>query len=230
MSLNVLVTGNCHSGVNLLLEALDQHPLIYGKVPPVSLSDCIDEQSNERSSLEQFITHCLIDKTEKGEIVTLLPISYSVLQKADLWDYLATAYLAGDFCMLHVHRNPIECFIIKEKHKRDQQCPELQRRRIELDVERLTKFVRNSLANEAKLERVMYDRADLEYMELVSRSKATLKEIQKYLSLSSIPGLGLLTDLSQRKLPLRYVSNRYMLEQELPHDILDQLKLLKDGF
>jgi len=237
-TLNYILAGNTGSGFELLRTVLAIHPDMVchgdvlsdngvarkqnhedyfgdsGKVPDWFLPTCL--------SAEQYLNNKLFDNTRRGESAVGVQVSYWQLQKYDMWEYVINKCRQGDFCLVHVKRNPVACFIDAKRgvnHESDQ----IDNLFFNIDPAELTQFVRKHLAFELKVDRLCCDRAVILYEELIIDLRNMLKKLMKHLGVdyspSCIPNMRMAIGRDIRS----HVQNWKTLTRSLPNDVLHQL-------
>jgi len=243
--LNFIVVGNHYSGHDLLRSSLSAHPSMVchgnllhcdeetrrtlhedyfgdsGKVPSWYLPKLI--------SVEHYLNNKVFDNNVNDEKAVGVQLSYANFIKNDLWDYADQKCRSGDFCILHMTRNPVACFVDVEQNR-----PKKSRKNTplqfapswvsEIDPHELTTFVREHLANEIKINRVCGDRAVISYHELIRDLKGSLKQIFDFLEVPYSPAcVPNSKQIDMRDIRSR-IGNWQQLLDELPLDVLDMLE------
>jgi hypothetical protein len=236
--LNFMVVGNCHSGHDILQASLSAHPAMVchgdllhkeqkvrrsrhedyfgesGKVP--------DWYQPREISVEHYLSNKIFDNSLHGEKAIGVRLDYDNFVVNDLWDYADQRCRQGDFCILHVSRNPVACFVDMQQAKGCQGTdglPFMSARSICPEPTELTRFVRDHMANEIKINRLCGDRVVISYHELLLDFKGSLRQIFKFLELpyssACIPNHKRINvgDIRRR------IGNWTQLQAELPLDV-----------
>jgi len=204
--LNFIMTGPVRCGASAIQSALVRHPLIACHAP------LLDEHDSERRSRhesyfgpsgttpdwlvaghisgEQYLTNKIFDNPLYGERVIGVTVLYPHLHAHDLWDYFANWCRRGDFCVVHVKRNPVACFVALEQERREALQPpgELSGASpdyspMQVDIESLISFVRMQAATDEKVARICDDRLEIGYSEIISDYSLVISEIFSFLNL-----------------------------------------------
>jgi hypothetical protein len=244
-TLNFMVVGNCHSGHDLLQACLSAHPTMVCHGDVLHPDEALRKEEHEAYfgdsgkvsdwyqpkdlSVEQYLNNKIFDNMLFDEKAVGVRLSYDNFLKADLWDYAEQKCRQGDFCILHVARNPVACFVdyMAENRRKgllDFPVTPSFGHSVSLEPEELTHFVRDHLATELKVNRLCGDRAVIPYHELLLDSKGTLQQIFKFLDLPYSPAcVPNRKKIHTRDMKSR-ISNWHHLKAELPIDVRDVLE------
>lgn len=220
---------NSHSKVvchrDLLHEDLDTRVESH-----VTYFDVEDYYRKEFISIESYLSHHVFDKPKYGEVAVGVTLDYPTLDTNQLWEYLAALNREGDFCVIHLKRNPIACFLsLKQAEStgvwfadlNSKPTPdELKLFKMIVDHEELTDFVRTHEMNESRVDLHCSDRLELSYRELITGSRKVFDELFRFLDLTPLRSVKPAT----RKLQHRHVRDRIsdpaLLRLNLPQDVL----------
>jgi hypothetical protein len=244
-TLNFMVVGNCYSGHDLLQASLSAHPAMtchgdllhedpevrrkehedyfgqYDKVP--------DWYLPRELSVEQYLNNKIFDNGLHGEKAIGVRLDYNNFVVSDLWDYADQRCRQGDFCLLHVTRNPVACFVDMQQAEGESGIEGLPfmaafGRTVCPEPTELTNFVREHLASEMKINRLCSDRAVTPYHELLLDFKGILRPIFKFLELpyssACVPNKKHINVGDMR----RRIGNWAQLRAELPSDVRSVLE------
>jgi len=242
-TLNYMVIGNCNAGHELLQASLTVHPKMVCHGDLLHIDEDIRRTEHEdyfgdsgkvpdwyqpkQLSVEQYLNNKIFDNTLFDEKAVGVKVDYSTFVKNDLWDFAAERCRVGDFCLLHVTRNPIACYFEYQGKLKQLGYSDSPFNRFNsisyLDPEELVTFVRDHLANEIKINRLCSDRAVIPYHELVLDFKGTLEQVCTFLgvqfSSACIP--------NRKRLKIQDIKGRIgnwtQLQAELPVDVKDVL-------
>jgi hypothetical protein len=232
-TLNFVLVGGYSAGQELLQTSLSRHPLIVCHGPLLS-GDNESRKSRHESyfgdsghvpdwyrpdnlSAEQYFNNKIFDNALHGEQVIGVQLSYQDIVVYDLWDYLQSRCRDGDFCLLHVVRNPVACFI--DHLNSTGQPGQLSC----LDSTTLTSFVREHKAAEIKLNRVFDDKLVIPYHELLLDFQGSLRLVLQYLECPSNSACILRGAYNGGQPMQSYVSNWVQAWPQLPQDVLEVL-------
>ena len=242
--LNFMVVGNHHSGHDLLQASLAAHPTMMCHGDVLHEDEKVRKQEHEDYfgpsgrmpdwylprviSVEHYLNNKIFDNNLFREKAIGVKISYHNLVESDLWEYADQQCRRGDFCILHVTRNPIACYV----DYKSSQCQSVVKSvsvkirnpgSIHVDHKELTEFVRDHLANELKVNRLCGDRAVIPYHELLLDFKKILQNTLRFLELpyssACVPNMK---HMDMRDIKGR-ISNLFQLRAELPSDVLGLL-------
>lgn len=241
--LNFMVIGNRHSGYGLLQSSLAAHPDIVchgdllheeDKVRKIEHSmyfgtadKVIDHFDPTHLSVEQYFNNKIFDNILHGEKAVGVKVNYEHLRHYDLWDYTDQRCRRGDFCLVHVVRNPIACYVAwKQQQNREINLGSSSSDRspsLCIDPLELTQFVRDHAAAVSKVNRLCPDRAVISYHELLLDFRGVLENLLQFLELkfssACLP--------NQKRVQRRDVRSRVMnwpeLRNEVPRDVLEYM-------
>lgn len=242
-TLNFIVTGNCWSGCELLQQALMYHPSIACHGDVLHEEEAIRKAAHESYfgdsgrlpdwylpgylSVEQYLDNKIFDNPLHNEKAIGVSVDYELFARNGLWEYLDQKYRHGDFCLLHVTRNPVACFVAKQQAEGNTGIVGLQKLKqpsstITLDPTELVTFVREHLAAELKINRLCPDRVVIPYHELILDLHRVTKQLYKFLDVPShdVKGLVQPTHIGNVR---RNIINWIQLQTALPLDVHAQL-------
>ncbi len=212
--LNFIVTGQARCGAAVIQSAVSSHPkaICHGDLvgdcgirrqeahedyfgEPYGHAEIPDYCAPGMVSPEQYLTIKVFDNPLYGEQAVGVRILYDDILKQQMWEYFQEWNLAGDFCVIHVKRNPIACFVSKKQAQQTgvwQQSVNdrqqfLQPRSVHVDVEELTWFVRNHVMCETKIANLWDDRLEFTYKELFLDYPSVMAGVFEFLSLPPYP-------------------------------------------
>jgi len=251
-TLNFMLIGNSFSGHDLLCSSLSAHPSM------VCHGELLDKDSQKRRdaheayfgpsgkvidwfvpgmlSVEHYLNNKIFDNTLNSEKAVGVELHYSHFVEYDLWDYADQKCRAGDFCFVHVVRNPIACYAAQRiasedmfEDDADEDFPTLLKppksngSTVTLNPKLLTDFVRDQLATQHKVDRLCGDRVVVPYHEFILDTSGILDRLLKFLELPYSPAcIPNIKDKSTFCMIDR-ISNWSQLKKELPLDVIDYL-------
>jgi len=232
-TLNFVLVGNHHSGYGLVQAALSAHPIMvcHGDVfhPNVNIRKTEHERYfgpsgkfedyfvPQRLSAEQYLNNKIFDNTLNGEKTVGVKISYDTFRDYDLWDYIDQRSRQGDFCVVHVRRNPVACFIARQQAL-GLDVPFVGSA-IYVDSNALTDFCRNHVATSIKLDRYCPDRVIVPYHELLLDFRGVLERLFEFLEVDFSPACIPNHRKVQRREIRQRVANWKDLQERVPADI-----------
>ncbi len=121
-----------------------------------------------------YLLASVFDRPRRGEARIGVRADYGFTRSYQIHDTVEELYRRGDFCVVHVHRNPVACFVSLKQAERTRQWgrPASQREggdpppAVRLDPVELTRFVRDHYAERAKLRAACPDAIDVQYRDL----------------------------------------------------------------
>ncbi len=141
---------------------------------------------------QQYLEHHVFDRPRHDERAVGLRISYAQLHALDLADLLAARCRLGDFCAIHVLRNPIACFVsLRQALYTGRWCrgindaPGMPPPPITVDPDTLAGFVRMQLAVRGRVADYCRDRYEVHYKDLVLDFAGTMDGIYEFLQVAA---------------------------------------------
>lgn len=235
--LNFMVAGNHHSGYGLLQSSLAAHPAIICHGDVLHRDDGIRRQAHEsyfgpsgkvadhfvptHLSLEQYLNNKIFDNTLHDEKAVGVKVDYHSMLQYDLWEYLDQKSRCGDFCILHVLRNPVACYVsMKQRAGHGGLTAQLAvNNPIYLEPESLVTFVREHVAAMLKVNRLCPDRAVIPYHELLLDFRGVLEKVFKFLELDFSPACLPNQKRVYRKDVKARVANWLQVQEAVPPDV-----------
>ena len=193
--LNFVLAGNRHSGYGLLQCALGSHPDVVCHGELFHDEDSVRRAEHEsyfgssgrvpdwfvptHLSVEQYLNNKVFDRAKNEESAVGVKMSYDIFARHDLWEYTDQKCRKGDFCLIHVARNPVACFVSWKQSTGKTSS----RVGVYVEPEEIVQFVRNHVSNSSKLDRMCTDRAIVPYHELVTNFAGVLEVLCRYLEI-----------------------------------------------
>lgn len=251
--LNFVVTGEIRSGTSVVQTALDAHSCVvchgnllhsdenvcraahesYFGPGSASPADARVDWFTADTNAYQYLTHSVFDRALRGESACGVRILYDRVRALDLFDLLDDRCREGDFCLIHVRRNPAACYVSLRQALASGvwSLPRAGRPRqtvppspVLLDSREMTEFVRESLATAVKIARACSDVLEVKYEDLVFDYRATMTAVLDFLEVPVVP----LPLPAHRRLPNRIMSDRVVgladLTRRLPSDVRSLLE------
>lgn len=242
-TLNFMVVGERKCGHGLLQSALSAHPemVCHGDV----LHSEADTRKREHEeyfgdsgrvpdwyiptylSMEQYLNNKIFDNTLHGERAVGVKVGYQQFVEQDLWDYTTAKCRQGDFCLVHVQRNPVACFVDLLRSGEGPEGSDFLRasqHSVTVEVDALVSFVRGHMGTALKVDRLCDDRAVIPYHELLLDFRGMLLRLFSYLDIryssACIPNLR---QVQQRDIRST-VSNWEALLRDVPSDVREQME------
>jgi len=213
-TLNFIVTGQVRCGAAVVQTSICRHSRAYCHGDLLHEDESIRRKAHEayfgpsrdpralpewyalkqpegRSNPERYLTSSVFDHARYEEAVLGVKVLYPVLQAHDLWEYCEDRYKEGDFCVVHVLRNPIACFVsLKQaqqsgvwQHEVNSPAPCYFPRTVHVDVDELIPFIRHHEASLEKVRRAIPDALEIEYQDLRYNYAETVNRLFRFLEL-----------------------------------------------
>lgn len=228
-TLNTVVTGQICCGDKYLSAILCDHPDIICHSVLLDPNDAVRRYYHEsyfgdagntpdwlvegHISGEQYLTNKIFDNPLRNEEVVGVSVLYPHLYARDLWDYFSSWCRSGDFCVIHLKRNPVSCFAALKMWENSgndltptsvtkfdrgytdivghpselpvEFCRGLPP--IHLDLDELYEFVRVHLAADTKVSTMCEDRLEISYEEFMLNFSSVCPHIFSFLGREVIP-------------------------------------------
>lgn len=182
----------------------------------------------------QYINHMVLDNPRNGESAVGLRVLYPTVQKWELHELFEARCREGDFCLIHVERNPVACFVSLKQAERtgvwsrgwNDRRQAIAPMPVTVDAGELTDFCRVHSATKGKIRAACTDALTVAYRSLLLDYQGTMRTIFDFLELSPSdePAMPSSRRLKNRDIQGR-VSNFAKLRSEVPSDV----KSLMDG-
>ena len=242
-TLNFMVAGNAECGHDLLQASLSAHPEIICHGDVLHKAEALRKTEHEEYfgasgrvpdwyvpsylSMEQYLNNKIFDNTLHEEQAVGVKVEYQHFIDQDLWDYTIRKCRQGDFCLVHVQRNPVACFV---DYMRSEAWPHnlgplrVSQNSVRVDPGLLTTFVRNHLSTALKVDGLCEDRVVVNYHELVLDFRGTSEKLFKYLDIPYSSACTPNLKAIRRRDVRSAVSNWEQLQRELPSDVREHLE------
>jgi len=227
-TLNTVVTGQVCCGDKYLAAILCDHSDIICHSVLLDSDDAVRRYYHEsyfgdagstpdwlvegHISGEQYLTNKIFDNPLKSEGVIGVSVLYPHLYARDLWDYFSEWCRAGDFCVIHLKRNPVACFAsLKMWEKSGNDLAPLSVTKfdhgytdivghpstlpagflnalppVHLDSDELYEFVRTHVAADLKVATMCEDRLEISYEELMLDFSSVCPHLFSFLGCETI--------------------------------------------
>lgn len=176
----------------------------------------------------QYLASRIFDNPMAAERCIGVRIHYSMIQALQLCDTFEQKTREGDFCVIHVRRNPVACYVSLKQAElsgiwllsRNDERRVSRPSRISVDVNDLTAFVREQLAIERRIREACDDSLFLDYADLAYRTQETLRTVFEFLELpdEDTPPCPTTRRLPNRDM-LERISNLDALRRTAPSEV-----------
>lgn len=216
---NYVLVGDVRSGASVLASCLnnrreavchvglfhddarirrEQHEKYFG----TDNSDAIETPwfTDGRTNPWQYLNSTVLDNPLHGESAVGVHLAYPTVRKWELFELFQNRCNEGDFCVVHVVRNPVACFISlkqaersglwfrgteQRQHRKDYRAPSPMR----IDDSELTQFCRDHAAMRRRIQSTCSDLIEINYMDLVDLQD-TMRRVFDFLELEETPELA----------------------------------------
>ena len=242
--LNFVVVGEIRSGTSLVQTTLSSRPdaVCHGDLfhPDLAVRRREHESyfgpspagapqwfDGENISPWQYINQHVLDRPRRKERSVGLRLLYPIVRHWELFELFHERCQEGDFCLVHVLRNPLACFISLKQAEQSgvwrerftdpvAPCPSPA----SLEIPDLVDFCRKHLALRQRIRTSCDDVLEISYRDLHMNYTTSMKRVYEFLELPIVGRVGLpgYRRLRNRTLPER-VYNWSALKREVPSDI-----------
>lgn len=177
-SLDELPDVCCHRGLLDKDHAVrrENHEKYFGESQKL-----VDWCDNYEISAEQYLANKVFDRALHNERVIIAGMLYTDIQDADLWEFIASRSRIGDFCLIHLERNPLACYADQQKftYRIFSQLQE--------HSHKLKPYVHDHCRLRDKLNSICRDRVTFSFREFLLDYRRTCRRICRYLGLPQTP-------------------------------------------
>ena len=196
--LRFAVIGAPCSGHGVVRQAIDAHPRV------VCHGDLLHENEQVRQaeysytlfdthiaflpfdqlyiSAEQYLNR-IFSVNGKNERAVGVKLSYDKIIRYDMWSYLDAKVREGDFCVIHVDRNPVSCYVRARRAAQDRSRDRYRHHALMIEPEDLVAYTREHIATYRKIEQVCEYRIKVNYAELRAKARLVADFVCPYLGL-----------------------------------------------
>lgn len=169
----------------------------------------------------------VFDQPRRGEARIGVRLDYAFTRQYQLHDMIEELYRIGDFCLVHVRRNPVACFISLKQAERSGTWGRLSNSAddggiplpVRLDARELTEFVRDHYAEEARLKAACPDAISVTHRDLCLAYERQVRRVAAYVEAPcGVVAMPCVRRLRNRPMPLR-ATNFAELVREVPSDV-----------
>lgn len=208
--LNFVVVGNIRSGTSVVQTAichrgeaychadlLNDNPDVCRKQHEAYFGKCPD--FNERdpewffkgvTNPWQYISRSVFDQPRRDEKAIGVRLLYPTIAQLELFSMFHEKYLEGDFCVIHVERNPVACFISYKQAQRSGLWsqdfgdePKRSPMPMSLDLDELIKFCRDHISLSRKIQNACRDALLIHYRDLHFHFQPVMRRVWDFLEL-----------------------------------------------
>lgn len=138
----------------------------------------------------QYVNHRILDNPQQGEQAVGFRIHYPMIRQLELFELFDIRCREGDFCLVHVVRNPVACFVSLKQAERSNvwrvdvnDPPAPSPGRISIEPGELTEYVREHMAMRQRISQCCQDQQIVQYADLLYDVQNTLRGVFRYLEL-----------------------------------------------
>ena len=176
----------------------------------------------------QYINHRVLDNPLNDEHAIGLRITYDTIRRFELYDLFRERCVEGDFCLVHVVRNPVACFVSQKQAEKTgvwrrglndppSSCIPMS---VSVDPEELTTFVRNWVGTQRKIDSSCDDRLVVRYKDLFLNFQRVIRSVIDFLELPDPPmPIAPPTKRLRNRSMRERISNFTRLRFDVPSDV-----------
>jgi hypothetical protein len=227
--LNFVVVGEVRSGAAAVASALDQvpgvvchgdlffaehgtqgeqeavrreaHESYFGRRVAAGVADHSPEWFTADANPYRYLVDHVFDRPCHGECRVGVRMLYPLLERFDLYELLEERWREGDFCVVHVVRNPVACLVSARQATQSgtwgepagapaQSFPPMP---VLLDAREVADCIRRHESVIRKVRASCEDRVEVHYRDLVFHYKAAMGDVMEFLELpqQAVPRPGI---------------------------------------
>lgn len=249
-NLNFVVVGQVRSGSAIVQGTLDKmreavchnnlfhispevrrqaHESYFGPAPAPDLPTWyVKGETNPFRYLKGHV----FDQNLRDERVVGVRLTYDEVDDFQFYDLLHDLCQEGDFAVIHVHRNPVACYVSQQQAQEsgiyvldinESESPSMPSA-VRIDPAKLTAFVRRHEAVRGKIAEAVDDMLDITYRQLGRNFNNTMKSVLDFLELPThLPVAPVTRRLPNREMPKR-IENLDEVRRAVPADVQEFLK------
>ncbi len=180
-----------------------------------------------RTNPYHYLRSQVFDQPRRGEARIGIRLDYDFVGRYQLHDAIEEMYRQGDFCLVHVRRNPVACFVSLKQAERHGTWGRMANAAddgtipspVRLDPAELVAFVRGHHAEERRVAAACPDATVVEYRDLCLDYERQVRRVAAYIEAPCDDvALPCVRRLRNRPLPLR-VTNFDEIRAAVPSDV-----------
>ena len=180
----------------------------------------------------RYINHVVLDNPRNGECAVGFRILYPEVRRWELFELFEARCRRGNFCVIHVKRNPVACLTSLKQAQRSgiwtrtwnsspqTSCPGS----VSLDVHEVIEFCRSYASLQSKIRAVCSDFLEVSYRNLFLNYQGVMRKVFRFLELpdSEEPAVPMCRRLRNRTIRER-ILNWDRLYAEAPCEVRELL-------
>ena len=209
-----------------------EHEAYYGSIKYPDIKQLLPEWFSPpiNGNLYRYLTDQVFDNPRHRETKVGIRLLYRQAEQYSLYDLFRERCREGDFCLIHLHRNPIKCFLSLERAKRSRIWRRVASKRqrvvflpVMVTLPELVGFIRRYEMIRRKIDDSCRDVLDIRYKDLVDNYASSFARVMRFLEIDKtaidgevpLPLFSRLTSLSLK----RQIINYDELNKKLPKDM-----------
>lgn len=179
----------------------------------------------------QYLSRQVFDQNKHAESAIGVRLTYDQINAFQFYDLLHERCMEGDFCLIHVRRNPVSCFVSQQQAKEsglyavdiNDRTPRTPPAPLTVNLPELVAFVRQHEAIAGKIDACCDDTLDITYRELSRNLNNTMRRTLDFLEQSTTEPMT----PASRRLPnhemAKRIANLDELRRKAPADVREFL-------
>jgi hypothetical protein len=244
-TLNFVVTGEARTGVGTLATSINNRGGAVCHLDLFARDDAARRAAHEAyfgPSEDSWPTWFVADETHpwhylndevfdnprKNETAVGCHLPYDVVRRYELYELLALRCRDGDFCLVHVVRNPVAALVSARQAEKSgvasrgwqDKAPNPKPAPIRLDADELVEFCRTYEATRGKVRAACDDALEVRYADLLLNYQDTMQKVFDFLELPPRPELARPSCRRLRNGEIRErVTNLVEIRSTVPSDV-----------
>jgi hypothetical protein len=213
VALNFMVIGEVRSGASIVQTSLNRLPEVVCHGDLMHPDDVVRRQTHEdyfgaavisdrlpewcklgEVNPYRYLNDIVFDNPKKSEKAIGIRLDYDTVDAYDLYEMINERWREGDFCVIHVRRNPIACYVSLIQAKRSKvwglsvndKLQAMAPPPVRVDADELLLFCRQHEQRHRRLINSCGDICTVQYQDLVFNFGNTMRQVLKFLELSTV--------------------------------------------
>lgn len=229
-SLAALPGTHCHVGLLDREERVRRHATrVYFGLTPEEAAETINPVwfTPGKTNPYHYLRSQVFDQPRRGEARIGVRLDYAFTARYQLCDTIEEMYRLGDFCVVHVRRNPVACFVSLKQAERSGAWGRMANDAddgtvpapVRVVPAELTEFVRAHYAEEKRVRAACPDAVLVEHRDLCLDYDRQVRRVAAYVEAPcAAVARPHVRRLRNRPVPMR-ISNYDDLRKEVPYDV-----------
>lgn len=188
-------------------------------------------KTGSAGNAKKFLFHRIWDRPTRGETHIGVRIGYSQVSSTDIVETLLEAETRGDFCTIHVDRNPVVSYVSSEQARQSgyvarqsgSAAKHTHTRPVLVEIDPLVEYIHNYEQVKHRLRRDCRDVLWVPYESLVDHPRRVMRMVSDYLELPQKRMAADFVRLKHKDLPRR-ITNWNEVKSTRNRDVLRYLQ------